>query len=186
VARAGLTPERVVAAGLELADEAGLAAVTMSALARRLGVQVPSLYAHLGGAGDLGSRMTAAALDELADLVEQATAGRARGEALAAMAQAYRDHAVTHPGRWQATRADPAPTDAVLAAGRRHSDLAREVLRGYGLAEPDATHAVRLVGSVVAGWVEAEGAGAFVHSDPSAEESWRWTLTLLDRALGER
>jgi len=183
VARAGLTTAAVVAAGLELADAEGMAAVTMSALARRLGVQVPSLYAHLGGAGDLGSRMTAAALDELADLAQEAVAGRARGEALTAMAQTYRAYAAAHPGRWRATRAEPRPTEEVLAAGRRHSDLARAVLRGYGLAEPDATHAVRLVGSVVTGWVESEQTGAFAHSPPEAEESWGWTLGLLDRAL---
>ena len=181
--RAGLTPARVVAAGLDLADDDGLGAVTVSALARRLGVQVPSLYAHVGGSGDLASRLTATALDELADRVTEAVAGRARHDALVAMADAYRDFAVAHPGRWQATRQLAGPTTEVLAAGRRHAELARAVLRGYGLDEPGATHAVRLLGSVVTGWVDSEQRGAFAHSEPEAESSWHWALDRLDETL---
>ena len=184
--RAGLTPARVVAAGLDLADDDGLGAVTVSALARRLGVQVPSLYAHVGGSGDLASRLTATALDELADRVTEAVAGRARHDALVAMADAYRDFAVAHPGRWQATRQLAGPTTEVLAAGRRHAELARAVLRGYGLGEPGATHAVRLLGAVVHGFVTLEAAGGFAHSAPDATTSWEWVLDSLDRLLTDR
>ena len=51
--RAGLTRDRVVHAGADLADEVGLGEATVSALARRLGVRVASLYSHVDGAADL-------------------------------------------------------------------------------------------------------------------------------------
>jgi AcrR family transcriptional regulator len=47
VARSALTPERIVATAVELADDAGLAQVSMRRLAGRLGVEAMSLYHHV-------------------------------------------------------------------------------------------------------------------------------------------
>ncbi|HEY8481532.1 MAG TPA: TetR/AcrR family transcriptional regulator C-terminal domain-containing protein [Spirillospora sp.] len=41
-----LSRERIRAAALEMIDESGLAELTMRSLAKRLGVQAPSLYSH--------------------------------------------------------------------------------------------------------------------------------------------
>ena len=65
--RAGVTAERLTRAAAELADRDGLDAVTVSALARRFGVTVASLYSHVRGIEDLRTRMAALALRELAD-----------------------------------------------------------------------------------------------------------------------
>jgi AcrR family transcriptional regulator len=46
--RARVTREQVLAAALELADEGGLAAVTMARVGARLGVEAMSLYRHIG------------------------------------------------------------------------------------------------------------------------------------------
>ena len=78
MARAGLSTDRVVRAGADLADEVGFDDVTVSALARRLGVRVASLYSHVGGSDDLRTRIALLALDELADLASAALAGRVR------------------------------------------------------------------------------------------------------------
>lgn len=51
-------------AGAELADEVGLENVTMSAVARRLGVKDASLYAHVRGLEDLRGRIALLAADE--------------------------------------------------------------------------------------------------------------------------
>nr|MDT0664287.1 TetR family transcriptional regulator [Micromonospora sp. DSM 115978] len=51
--RAGLSRDRVVAEAAALADTAGLDAVTLSTLADRLGVRVPSLYKHVDSLDDL-------------------------------------------------------------------------------------------------------------------------------------
>jgi AcrR family transcriptional regulator len=181
--RAGLTPERVAAIGAELADEVGFAHVTPSAVARRAGVQVASLYSHVGGADDLRTRIALLALAELADRGDAALAGRAGRDALVALGDVYRDYARDHPGRYDAARHRLEPETAAASAGPRHAALSRAVLRGYDLSTTDETHAVRLLGSVFHGFTSLELAGGFDHSAPDAQESWLRILDALDTTL---
>lgn len=183
MARAGLTTERLTRAGAELADEVGFDRVTVSALARRFDVKAASLYSHLRSSQDLKTRIALFALEELADRAAVALAGRAGKDALAALAHVYRDYAREHPGRYDATRMRLDPRTAAASAGVRHAQMARAVLRGYDLAEPDRTHAVRLLGSVFHGYVSLEAAGGFGHSAPDARETWRRILDALDALL---
>ncbi|MEV7957038.1 TetR-like C-terminal domain-containing protein [Streptomyces sp. NPDC088141] len=53
-------------------------------------------------------------------------------------------------------------------------------------AEPGRTHAVRLMGSVLHGYVGPETAGGFEHSVPHAQESWAWIVDSLDVLLRNR
>ncbi|MFJ1598680.1 TetR/AcrR family transcriptional regulator [Streptomyces sp. NPDC088261] len=184
--RAGLTPERLTRAGAELADEVGFDAVTVSALARRFDVKVASLYSHLKNSQDLSTRIALFALEELADRVSAAVAGRAGRDALAAFADAYRDYAREHPGRYDAARLRLDPETAAANAGVRHAQMTRAILRGYDLAEPDQTHAVRMLGSVFHGYVSLEMAGGFSHTAVDPQESWAWTLDSLDALLRTR
>lgn len=184
--RAPLTAASLARAGAELADEVGFDALTPAALARRVGVRPPSLYAHVRDADDLRARVAGLALAELADAVAERLAGVSGRDALAAVADAQRDYARAHPGRWQATRHRVDHATALAGAGPRLAGLMRAVLRGYGLAEPDTTHAVRLLGATVAGFVDLEAAGGFAHSGPDlpdADASWAWTLDALHGAL---
>ncbi|MGV9991138.1 TetR/AcrR family transcriptional regulator [Streptomyces sp. NPDC003374] len=183
MARAGLTPERLTRAGAELADEVGFEQVTVSALARRFDVKVASLYSHLKSSHELRTRIALLALEELADRAADALAGRAGREALAAFANAYRDYAREHPGRYDAARFRLDPETAAASAGVRHARMTRAILRGYDLAEPDETHAVRLLGSVFHGYVSLEAAGGFSHSAPDSEQSWSRIVDALDALL---
>ncbi|MET8975724.1 WHG domain-containing protein [Streptomyces sp. NPDC004539] len=183
MARAGLTPERLILAGAELADEVGFEHVTLSALARRFDVRVASLYAHLRNSQDLKTGIALLALEELADRAADALAGRSGKDALTAFADVYRDYAHTHPGRYTAARFRLDPETAAASAGLRHSRMMRAILRGYALTEPDETHAVRLIGSVFHGYVSLEAAGGFAHSEPDARESWVRILDGLDALL---
>ncbi|MEU3355301.1 TetR/AcrR family transcriptional regulator [Streptomyces sp. NPDC037389] len=186
MARAGLTTERLVQAGAELADEVGFDEVTVSALARRFDVKVASLYSHLKNSQDLKTRIALLALEELADRAADALAGRAGKDALTAFADVYRDYAREHPGRYTAARLRLDPETAAASAGVRHARMMRAILRGYDLTEPDQTHAVRLLGSVFHGYVSLEASGGFSHSAPDSQESWSWTLDALDALLRSR
>src|SRR3954463_12441036 len=53
----GLNVDLVVTAAMELADESGLAAVTMAAVAKRCGFTTMSLYRHVSGKDELVRRM---------------------------------------------------------------------------------------------------------------------------------
>ncbi|MER5432749.1 WHG domain-containing protein [Streptomyces sp. NPDC002588] len=181
--RAGLTPERLTRAGAELADEVGFDQVTVSALARRFDVKVASLYSHVKSSQDLKTRIALLSLEELADRAGDAVAGRAGRDALAALANVYRDYAREHPGRSAATRLRLDPETAAASAGIRHAQLTRAILRGYDLSEPDQTHAVRLLGSFFHGYVSLELGGGFSHSLPDSEETWTRMLDALDALL---
>ncbi|MCF4140041.1 WHG domain-containing protein [Streptomyces sp. Tue 6430] len=181
--RAGLTPERLTRAGAEMADEVGFEQVTVSALARRFDVKVASLYSHVRNSHDLKTRIALLALEELADRGSAALAGRSGRDALTALADVYRDYAHEHPGRYAAAQFRLTPQAAAASAGARHSRMTRAVLRGYDLAEPDQTHAVRLLGSFFHGYVSLEQAGGFSHSAPDSQESWSRILDALDALL---
>ncbi|MEI5007299.1 WHG domain-containing protein [Streptomyces sp. PmtA] len=183
MARAGLTTERLVRAGAELADEVGFDQVTVSALARRFDVKAASLYSHLRNSQALKTGIALLALEELADRAAEALAGRSGKDALTAFANVYRDYAREHPGRYDAARFRLDPETAAAGAGGRHAQMMRAILRGYELAEPDRTHAVRLLGSVFHGYVSLELAGGFSHSAPDAQESWSRSLDALDALL---
>ncbi|MFI7497176.1 TetR/AcrR family transcriptional regulator [Streptomyces sp. NPDC049687] len=181
--RVGLTTDRLVRAGAELADEVGFAEVTVSALARRFDVKVASLYSHVRNSQDLRTRIALLALEELADRASDAMAGRAGKDALTALANVYRDYAREHPGRYAATQLRLDPQTAAASAGVRHAQMTRAILRGYDLTEPDQTHAVRLLGSVFHGFVALELGGGFSHSAPDSQASWTRVLDALDALL---
>ena len=183
MARAGLSSERVTVAGAELADLIGFEAVTAAELARRLGVRTASLYSHVDSSADLKSRITALALNELADQVGAAVAGRTRAEALAGMADAYRAYAKHHPGRFAATLGTNTDDAAVITAARRHAQLAKGMLRGYALDDDAVTHAIRFVGSTLRGFATLERNGSFEYSDPPAADSWAHMVAALDVLL---
>ncbi|MEU3897513.1 TetR-like C-terminal domain-containing protein [Streptomyces sp. NPDC045251] len=181
--RVGLTTERLVRAGAELADEVGFDQVTVSALARQFDVKVASLYSHVRGSQDLRTRIALLALEELADRAATALAGRAGKDALAAFADVYRDYAREHPGRYAAAQLRLDSETAAASAGVRHARMTRAVLRGYDLTEPDQTHAVRLLGSVFHGYVSLEMGGGFDHSAPDTQETWTRIVDALDALL---
>ncbi|HLU58631.1 MAG TPA: WHG domain-containing protein [Pseudonocardia sp.] len=183
MARVGLTVERLVRAGADLADEVGFDEVTVSALARRFDVKVASLYSHVKSSRDLKTRIALLALEELADLVADALAGRAGKDALVAFANVYRDYAHAHPGRYAAARLDLDPETAAASAGPRHTQLAAAILRGYDIPESEHVPAVRLLGSVVHGYVSLEAGGGFAHSAPDSAETWPRILDALDALL---
>ncbi|MGI5327218.1 TetR/AcrR family transcriptional regulator [Actinomadura nitritigenes] len=185
MARAGLSAERLTRAAAELADEVGFENVTVSALARRFGVKDASLYSHVKNVQDLRARVAVLALGELADRAAEALAGRAGKDALVAFAGAYRAYAKEHPGRYTAARLRLDPETAAASAAGRHAEMMRAILRGYDLAEPDQTDAVRLLGSVFHGYVSLEEAGGFDHSRAArdVDASWHRTLDAVDALL---
>ena len=181
--RLGLTTTSVVGQGAELADEIGFAHVSVTTLARRLGIRTASLYAHVQGNDDLRTRIALLALQEMADRADREVAGRAGVDALMALGDVYRGYAAEHPGRYDASRLPMDPSTAATSAGPRHAALARAVLRGYDLDEAQQVHAVRLLGSTFHGFVSLELAGGFAHSKPPSQESWAAILSSLDLVL---
>ena len=182
--RVGLTSDDVTVAAAELADEIGLANVTMGLLADRLGVRPPSLYKHVDSLADVQRRLAGLALAELAEVIRDAVQGRAGSDALAGLMTAVRGYVRAHPGRYMATTGVSAagPDDPLVAASDRVIASIAAVLRGYGIGPDEMDHALRTVRSVMHGFAVLEVSGGFQWAaDP--DESYEWLIGFVDRGL---
>jgi AcrR family transcriptional regulator len=181
--RAGLGPEVVVTAAAELADAEGLEALTLARVADDLGVRAPSLYGHVAGLPDLRRRIAARGARELATELRAAAAGRARGDALAAVADVYRTYAREHPGSYAALQRAPDLDDPeARAAAGELVEVVLAVLRGYGLEDDDAVHATRIVRAALHGFVSLEADEGFRMS-LDLDESFERLVAVLDQGL---
>ncbi len=184
--RAGLSRAVVVELGARLADEAGLDRLTLAGVAARAGVRLPSLYKHVGGLDDLQRGVAVLAVGELDERLRAATVGRAGGDALRALAGAYRRYAQERPGRYAATLRAPTPDDD--EHGRAAAAVVEVVfaaLRGYGLEGGDLVHATRILRSSLHGFVALEAVGGFGLPE-SVDETFTRLVDGLDAALRAR
>lgn len=160
--RRGLDEEQVVAEAVRIADADGLGAVTLARVAAALGVRAPSLYNHVGSHEALLRAVALRGLRELGEALRRAAVGRARGDALAALADAYRAYAKVHPGCFAAAVAGRSIRDPALqAAGADVVAVLVAVVGGWGLEDDDAIHAVRAIRSALHGFVVIEADGGF-------------------------
>ena len=181
--RAGLTPDLVVAEAASLVDESGTARLTLAAVAKRVGVALPSLYKHVDGLDDLHGRLAVLAARDLGEVLRRAATGRAGADALRAMAEAYRGYAHRHPGRYQyLLRAHP-EDPAYAAAATEVLGVLLGVFEGYGVRGDDAVDAARFLRSTLHGFVSLEAAGGF-GIPRSVDRSFDRLVGSLDRALG--
>ncbi|HEX4402120.1 MAG TPA: TetR-like C-terminal domain-containing protein [Galbitalea sp.] len=178
--RAGLSEDRVVEEA-EFLSDAG-EPVTLVVLARRLGVQVPSLYKHVAGLDDLNRLVSTRAKLELASVLERATVGRAGTDAVSAVARAYRRWAVEHPGRYATTLRAPDPADAAdVAAGARAIQVIFDALSAFGLDGDDAIDATRYIRATLHGFVALDAAGGFAL--PDLDRSFERLVAVLQHSL---
>ena len=183
MARAGLTPERVVAQAADVADEVGLHQLTLATVAQRLGVALPSLYQHVAGLDGLRRGLALLGMRELANRLAKAAMGRSGRDALAGVADAYRRFATERPGLYAATMWAPSPDDAEhVAVSQDALDVALAVMRSYGIEGVDAVHAIRIYRSALHGFVAQEASGVFGMPE-SVDESFRVMIELLHHAL---
>ncbi|GAB7047327.1 TetR/AcrR family transcriptional regulator [Catenuloplanes indicus] len=160
--RAGLDRATVIAAGAALADEVGLAGLTMGLLAERLGVRTPSLYKHVENLESLHRGISVQAKADLTQALARATAGRSGADAGRALADAWRRWALDHPGRYAAGDRVPAPGDEEHV--RVTNDLLQllyDVLAGFDLHGTHAVDAARAFRSALHGFTALEAAGGF-------------------------
>lgn len=139
-----LSRERVLQKALELADQAGIQALTMRRLAQELGVEAMSLYYHFASKERL--------LDGMIDLVFAEIELPPKGDwksRIRARAHSARAALVRH--RWalglMESRTSPGPTNL------HHHNAVLECFRKNGFSVAAAAHAYSLLDSYVYGFV---------------------------------
>lgn len=144
------TNEEVVSAAREIVEAAGVAGLTMQAVADRVGVRAPSLYKRFEGRDALLLAVTEATIADLADRLEAASPDLAR------LAAAYRAFAKEHPQAFPLMFTPLAPREAL----QRSAD---PVIRAAAaqVGEEHALDAARLLTAWATGFLQMELAGAF-------------------------
>ncbi len=164
--RVGVDKAAVLAAALEIIDADGADALTLAAVADRLGIQAPSLYSHVDGLGGLKSDLAIAATSEFGDVLADAVMGLAGDDALRSFAAAYRSFATEHPGRYALTLQPAAGSpETRREAGGRGTRATAAVIQSYGLSKTDAARAGRTLRSALHGFATLETANGIGGSD---------------------
>jgi AcrR family transcriptional regulator len=160
--RAGLTPQRVIAEAAAVADDGGLDALTLAAVAQRFGVTLPSLYKHVSGIDGLRRDLAVLGMTELARSLAQGILGRSGRDALTALAHQYRSFARSRPGLYAASIRAPGAGDTVhQAAAQDALDVVVALVRSYGIDGDNTVHAIRTLRAALHGFVTLDTGGAF-------------------------
>ena len=177
----GLDRALVLHAACDLCDEVGLAGLTIKALAERLGIRPPSVYAHYDGLGDLRRDLALWGYAQLADKLSRAVVGLSGARALVAAGGAYLGFIRQSPGLYAATVTTPAPTDAQLRdAADAGIEVLHRILASMDLSEHDQIHALRGLRSIVHGFGQLEANGAFQTKIDRNESFARVLQTFVD------
>ena len=159
--RAGLSTDAVVDVALALVDEKGLDALSLAAVADRAGVAAPSLYKHVGSLADLRDLMALRVIRQVTGLLRAQVMGRSSDDAVEALMRGYRAYVLANPGRYELMPLDPLHRDGMAEAAQELFDVFIAVMRGYGLDDAAATHAIRRMRAVFHGFVDLEIGGGF-------------------------
>jgi AcrR family transcriptional regulator len=150
-----LSRAEVVDAALAIADERGLAAVTMSAIASRLGATPMALYHHVDSKERLLDLLIGAVLSEVPSGVDLPP-GWAQ---LEAFAHGLREVANRHPAVFLLLLQRPAVAPESLDLRER----VRDALRSSGVSPDLLDRGERLVSTVALGFLASEVGGRFVN-----------------------
>ena len=176
--------DAILGAARALLEEEGLDAVTMAAVADRVGVRPPSLYKHLRDRAELVSGVVSAAAGELTEELEVARAAPADAASrVHAIGAAYRAFARRNPRASALFFADLGPDLQIPQA-----ELARSVRPILEVAaaiagEDHALPAARTLTAFVHGFTSMESAGAF-RLGGDVDEAFVLGIDALIRGLG--
>ena len=160
-ARGRTSADAIVAAGRELLEAGGLDAVTMQAIAGRVGVRAPSLYKRFPSRGALIATMTGDILGELGAFLDLPGDPGDPAVEIRRLAAGYRSWALGHPRAYALAFMDLPPDHRppVEANARASAPLIELTTR---LVRPEqALEAARLVTAFAHGFVSMELGGAF-------------------------
>ncbi len=181
------TPSRtsnaeVVAAARELLEAGGLEAVSMQAVAERVGVRAPSLYKRFESRAAVVRAIAADVVAEQERLYAEAVRGDDPAADIRRLADAYRAFARRRPQAYQLVFADlgPEASPSVEALARAAAPLVEVASRLVGPAR--ALDAARLVTAFAHGFVSMELAGAF-RLGGDVDEAYAYGVEMLIAAL---
>lgn len=184
------TPDRtslpaIVAAGKHLLESHGLRAVTMQAVANRVGVRPPSLYKRVRNRDELIQLIAEAAASDLRGRLVSADPGGGAQARLRALAGALRSFAQARPAAYR----------LVFETGAESGELSRDVLEATSaplfdavseLTGPDhVLEAARTITAWATGFISMELNGQF-HLGGNVDDAFDYGVARLTEAITAR
>jgi AcrR family transcriptional regulator len=174
--------DQIVMAAGQLLDEGGPDAVTMRAVAQRVGVRSPSLYKHVRDRDDLLAEVVAACLAELTEALHVVHDGADPRRSLPEQARLLRRYAQEHPHRYGlvfgAAPGVPLPQEPGLSRGVQPMLDAMSALTG----PEHALDGARLMMAWSTGFIAMERAGA-LRMGGDIDRAWEWGLQQIVAAV---
>jgi AcrR family transcriptional regulator len=173
----------IVEAAAKIADASGLDHVTLTAIADHVGVRKPSLYNHINGLPELKGQLAIWGTNQLCEKISDAAIGKAKQDAIAAIANAYRLFAEERPGLYRAIVSSPDRDNLDLkVAIQKMMAVIAMVLEPYNLSDSDKTHAIRGLRSLMHGFASLQQAGWFA-APVDRDESYQRLIDIFIRGI---
>jgi AcrR family transcriptional regulator len=182
----GLDREALVAAAAALIEEQGAGALTLSHLARRLGVRTQSLYAHIASLDDLQRELALHGVRLLGEELRTSAIGRSGRDALRSIADCYRRFASEHTGLYLMTIRAPGEDQELRQANFRCAETLTIVLESFGLAGDENVHFYRAYWSAIHGFVLIEATGVMAQPVDVEASFERMVELFTDRLESQR
>ncbi|PPA70899.1 TetR/AcrR family transcriptional regulator [Jeotgalibacillus proteolyticus] len=160
--RRGLTLTEIVDATAGIADREGLSQLSIGAVAKELNIKPPSLYNHVSGLTELQDLLAVHGCRSLSEKLQNASVNFSKEEALKRLCYDYIKFATLHPGQYEAASRPASDENTELrAAQEKVVEVVRDFFYQFGLEEERSVHLIRMLRSMLHGFVTLEAARGF-------------------------
>ena len=166
--KTGLDKDKIIEMAANIADEKGIANVTLKVLATELGIKSPSLYKHFsGGLDELNKELMLYGWRSLETEITKAAIGKSKDDAIISICHVYRDFASRHKGLFEAMQwYNMYQSEEHLQATKGTVAILFQVLEAYGLSEEQKVHIVRMLRGFLQGFSTIESHGGYGNPTP--------------------
>ena len=166
--KVGLDKKTIIEAAANMADERGIANVTLKVLATELGVKSPSLYKHFsGGLDELNKELMLYGWRLLEADITRAAIGKSKDNAVRAICLAYREFVAKHKGVFEAMQwYNMYQSEEHLQASQGTLTVLFQVLEAYGVTDEQKIHIARMLRGFLQGFSTIESHGGFGNLTP--------------------
>ena len=166
--KTGLDKDKIIEMAANIADEKGLANVTLKVLATELGIKSPSLYKHFsGGLDELNKELMLYGWRSLETEITKAAIGKSKDDAIISICHVYQDFASRHKGLFEAMQwYNMYQSEEHLQATSGTVSILFQVLEAYGLSEEQKVHIVRMLRGFLQGFSTIESHGGYGNPTP--------------------
>ena len=160
--KSGLDKEMILEVAAKMADNKGIANVSLKSLAEELGVKSPSLYKHISGLEELNQELMLYGWKALEKEVIRAAIGKSKDDAIVAICYAYRNYVTRHTGLFEAMQwYNMYKSEDHLKATEGIVSVLFQVLDAYNLTEEHKVHVVRMLRGFLQGFLTIENHGGY-------------------------